>query len=125
MNIIKKEIVIFESESVLMNISNSERLILDSFAIMYIVLKKLGNINSKKYQVLNKFFENLNIVPQIDKEGNVFYREKDQKGKEEKEDQQFFKRKNNSEYGEKKLINDILFNFENEIDELIYTLNKV
>ena len=124
----KKEICAFSNA--LMSVPNGEELILDSFAAMYINLKKAKNVDCKNYQILNDFFKKLNIFPQMDDKGNISY-EKREKKEVRKEDninsnsKQFFKRRQLNNKGEKVLINDILFNLKDEIDGVIYISNNL
>ena len=111
---LKKEICNFGNT--LINECN-ECLILDSFAVMYLNLKKEkkefkgDSLLNERYLLLDNFFKKLNIIPKEIRGGLVFYK------KNQKEEKQFFKKRNKS-FGEKNLLNDLFFNFEKEISKI-------
>lgn len=150
MDKIKKEIVNFGK--ILMTMPNGEELILDSFAAMYITLKKAKcDIKNPKYQLLNTLFKKLGFLPKMEKDGKIIYETIEKKEnpfekiENKKDNKDFFKKKNqnnlniskcvNCKYkncctnilhkGEKELIDDIFFSFEKEITKLIYIFNKL
>lgn len=151
MNTIKKEIVNFGNT--LMSMPGGEVFILDSFATMYIALKKAKcDINNPKYQLLNTLFKKLGVIPKMGEDGKITYKTIEKKEnpfekvENKKDNKDFFKKKNQNNSnaskcanckhknyythvlynsGEKDLIDDIFFNLEEEIDELIYIFNKL
>ena len=80
----------------LMDVPHGEGLILDSFALMYIHLKETKKVGYE-YQLLDGFFDNLGLTPQINEEKNVCY--KKVKKEENIKQQKFFKKK--VKFGEK------------------------
>lgn len=153
MDTIKKEIINFGNN--VMSVPGGEMIILDSFAAIYIALRKAKNVGSLKYQLFNVLFKKLGVIPKMNEKGEIIYKERikkenpfekvEQKENKKKENKDFFKKKNqnnlsskcaNCEYksyypyimhnsGEKELIDDILFNLEKEIGGLIYVFNKL
>ena len=151
MNTIKEEIVNFGNT--LMNMSGGEVFILDSFAAMYIALKKAKcDVKNPKYQLLNTLFKRLGVIPKMGEDGEITYKTIEKKEnpfekvENKKDNKDFFKKKNqnnsnSSKYanckhknyynhvlhnsGEKELIDDIFFSLEKEIGRLIYIFNKL
>ena len=151
MNTIKKEIVNFGNT--LMSMPGGEVFILDSFAAMYIALKKAKcDIKNSKYQLLNTLFKKLGVIPKMGEDGEITYKTIEKKEnpfekvENKKDNKDFFKKKNqidsntskcnNCKYknyccthvlhnsGEKNLIDDIFFSLEKEIGGLICVFNK-
>ena len=151
MNTIKKEIVNFGNT--LMSMPGGEVFILDSFAAMYIALKKAKcDVKNPKYQLLNTLFKKLGVIPKMGEDGEITYKTIEKKEnpfekvKNKKDNKDFFKKKNQNNSntskcanckhknycthvlhnsGEKELINDIFLSLEKEIDEWIYIFNKL
>lgn len=151
MNTIKKEIVNFGNT--LMNMPGGEVFILDSFAAMYIALKKTKcDVKNPKYQLLNTLFKKLGVIPKMGEDGEITYKTIEKKEnpfekvENKKDNKDFFKKKNQNNYntskcanykhnnycthvlhnsGEKELIDDIFFSLEKEIGGLIYIFNKL
>lgn len=147
MNTIKKEIVNFGNT--LMSMSGGEVFILDSFAAMYIALKKAKcDVKNPKYQLLNTFFKKLGVIPKMGEDGEITYKtieKKENPFKKVENNKDFFKKKNQNNSnaskcnckhknycshvlhnsGEKELIDNIFFSLEEEIGELIYIFNKL
>ena len=147
MNTIKKEIVNFGNT--LMSMPGGEVFILNSFAAMYIALKKAKN---PRYQLLNTLFKKLGVIPKMGENGEITYKtikKKEnpfEKVENKKDNKNFFKKKNQNSSnsskctnckhknyythvlhnsGEKELIDDIFFSLEKEIGGLIYIFNKL
>lgn len=137
-NFTKRIVVDFSNE--LLNLPKGENLILASFALMYLHLRKT-NVDCYEYKVLRTLFKDkLGVIPQEEKDGTISYKKFEKKKKKsnvsvknnssisqnqnslKENHQNFFKKKNN---GEQVLINDILFNLPNEIGALLYILNKL
>lgn len=139
MNMIKEEIVNFGNT--LMSMPGGEVFILDSFAAMYITLKKAKcDVKNPKYQLLNTLFKKLGVIPKMGENGEITYKTIEKKenlfGKVEnkKDNKDFFKKKNQNNFnasnvlhnsGEKDLIDDIFFSLEKEIGGLVYIFNKL
>ena len=150
MNTIKKEIVNFGNT--LMSMPGGEVFILDSFAAMYIALKKAKcDVKNPKYQLLNTLFKKLEVIPKMGENGEITYKTIEKKEnpfekvENKKDNKDFFKKKNKNNSntskcanckgksycthilhnsGEKELIDDIFFSLEKEIGRLICIFNK-
>ena len=137
MNTIKKEIVNFGNT--LISMPGGEVFILDSFAAMYIALRKANcSIENSKYQLLDAFFKKLGVTPKMGEDGEIIYKTIEKKEnffkkvENKKDNKDFFKKKNQDNFsdskcanckhknycthilynsGEKDLINDIFFSF--------------
>ena len=113
MNTIKKEIVNFGNT--LMSMPGGEVLILDSFAAMYIALRKAKcDVKNPKYQLLNTLFKKLGIVPKMGEDGEITYKTIEKKEKKEnpfekvenkKDNKDFFKKKNQNNSNTSKCAN--------------------
>lgn len=97
-------------------------LLANSFGQRYLFLKETNKEEESEFKNLKMLFDSIGIIPIFDEEKGVRFRKIAEEKKEEPKSQVFFSKRNTPNKGEKKLLNDIFWDMENEINKFFTCL---